>query len=100
MRRVLLLVCLIVSLVQLDWERDRIYLLSSIASMLLILYCELTRRHRVQRVAAQVAFTPTNISGEAYTSESLHPGYPVNQIEKGCSGAALEEVAFVHDNSG
>jgi hypothetical protein len=42
LKRVLLLVCLIVSLVELDWERYRIYLLSSIASLLFVLGSELT----------------------------------------------------------
>ena len=50
MRRVLLLVCLIVSVVELDWERERIYLLSSVASLLLVLYGELMRRPKVQRL--------------------------------------------------
>jgi hypothetical protein len=47
MKRVLLLVWLIVSLVELDWERYRIYLLSSIASLLFVLGSELKRRRRV-----------------------------------------------------
>jgi len=42
MKRVLLLVWLIVSLVELDWERYRICLLSSIASLLFVLGSELT----------------------------------------------------------
>lgn len=49
MKRVLLLVCLIVSLVELDWERDRVYLLSSIASLSLVLCAERMRRQKVQR---------------------------------------------------
>lgn len=44
MKRVLLLVFLIVSLVQLDWERNQIYLLSSFAALLLMLWTELSRR--------------------------------------------------------
>lgn len=47
MKRVLLLVCLIVSLVQLDWERGRVYLLSSISFLLLIGWSELVRRRKV-----------------------------------------------------
>ncbi len=43
MKRVLLLVCLIVSVVELDWERERIYLLSAVASLLLVLYGEVMR---------------------------------------------------------
>ena len=49
MKRVLLLVCLIVSLVQLDWERDRIYLMSSIAALFLVLWMELSRRRKLSR---------------------------------------------------
>ena len=54
MKRVLLLVWLIVSLVELDWERYRIYLLSSIVSLLFVLSSELTWRRRVQQVATEV----------------------------------------------
>lgn len=48
-KRVLLLVLLIVSLVELDWERDRIYLWSSLASALLMLWAELSSRRNVHR---------------------------------------------------
>jgi len=50
MSRVFLLVCLIVSMVELDWERNRIYLLSLVASLLLVLYSELMRRRKDRRV--------------------------------------------------
>jgi len=50
MKRVLLLVCLMVSVVELDWERERIYLLSAVASLLLVLYGEVMRSRKVQRV--------------------------------------------------
>lgn len=101
MRRVVLLVCLIVSLVQLNWERDRIYLLSSIASLLLVLYGELKRRHKAQRVAAETAFRrATVVPRETYVLELPRPGYRVDDVEKGCTSAAIEEVALMHDNSG
>ena len=48
MRRVLLLVCLIVSMVELDWERDRVYFLSSLASLLLVVWTELLRLRKAQ----------------------------------------------------
>lgn len=54
MKRVLLLVFLIVSLVQLDWERDRIYLLSSFAALLLMLWTEWSRRRKVTRASNDV----------------------------------------------
>ena len=69
MKRVLLLVCLIVSLVELDWERYRIYLLSSIASFLFVLGSELTRRRRIQKVATERAFkTSDDVPPEAYAA--------------------------------
>lgn len=59
MRRVLLLVCLIVSLVELDWERQRIYLLSSAASLLLV------------RVPTEKAFkTAQGLPSEVYATAS------------------------------
>jgi len=57
MKRVLLLVCLIVSLVQLDWERDRVYLLSSIASVSFLLVSELIRRRKIQNVRTSTMVT-------------------------------------------
>ena len=54
MKRVLLLVFLIVSLVQLDWERNRIYLWSSFAALLLMLWTELSRRRKVPRASNDV----------------------------------------------
>jgi hypothetical protein len=101
MRRVLLLVCLIVSVVELDWERDRIYLLSSIASLLLVLYSEQMRRRKVQREATQQAFKTTEgVSSVAYISDSLHPEYRADHIENRPTSAAIQEVALMHNNSG
>jgi hypothetical protein len=57
MKRVFLLVLLIVSLVQFDWERDRIYLASSIVSTLLVVWCERVRCHKFQEASAVEAFT-------------------------------------------
>jgi len=54
MKRVLLLIFLIVSLVQLDWERNRIYLWSSFAALLLMLWTELSRRRKVPRASNDV----------------------------------------------
>jgi hypothetical protein len=71
MRRVLLLVCLIVSVVELDWERKRIYLLSSVASLLLVLYGELMRRPKVQRPPTERAFkTAEGVPSEVYVAAS------------------------------
>jgi len=49
MRRVLLLVCLIVSMVELDWERARVYFLSSVGSLLLVVWSELLRLRKAQK---------------------------------------------------
>ena len=71
MRRILLLVCLIVSVVELDWERQRIYLLSSAASLLLVLYGELTPRRKVQRVPIERGFkTAQDVRPEVYVAAS------------------------------
>lgn len=50
--RVMMLVCLIVSVVELDWERDRIYLLSSLASLVLVVWSERLRRQKQKATAA------------------------------------------------
>ena len=71
MRRVVLLVCLIVSVVELEWERQRIYLLSSAASLLLVLYGELMRRRKVQRVLTERGFkTAQDVPSEIYVASS------------------------------
>jgi hypothetical protein len=83
LKRVLLLACLIVSLVQLDWERDRIYLLFAIASLLLVFYSELMPRPQAQRVPIKTAFTTGDgVSAEAYVAASPDTD---NQAEV-CSG--------------
>lgn len=75
MRRVLLLVCLIVSVVELDWERDRIYLLSSIASLLLFLYQRTDESSQSPKssYSTSVQDRGEGVSSEAYVSDSLHP---------------------------
>jgi hypothetical protein len=83
MKRVLLLVCLIVSLVELDWERYRIYLLSSIASLLFVLGSELTQRRRVQQVATERAFTTVvGLPSEAHVAVSPSTDYQADYFEK------------------
>ena len=83
MKRILLLVCLIVSLVELDWKRYRIYLLSSIVSLLFVLGSELTRRRRVRRVATERAFkTGEDVPSEAYIAGSPNTDYQANYFEK------------------
>jgi hypothetical protein len=95
MKRVLLLVWVIVSLVELDWERYRICLLSSIASFLFVLSGELTRRRRVQQVATEGAFkTGEGVPSEAYVAGSRHTDYQADYFEKvKPASAAIGEVA-------
>jgi hypothetical protein len=95
MKRVLLLAWLIVSLVELDWERYRICLLSSIASLLFVLSSELTRRRRVQQVATERAFkTGEGASSEAQVASSPHNDCQANYFEKvEPTSAAIGEVA-------
>lgn len=95
MKRVLLLVCLIVSLVELDWERYRIYLLSSIASFMCVLGSELTRRRRLQQVATERAFkTGEGAPSEAYGAGSPNTDYQADYFERvEPASAAMGEVA-------
>lgn len=90
MKRVLLLVCLIVSLVELDWEHDRIYLFSSIASLLFVLGSELTRR-RIQRVASERAMnTGEGVSSRVYVGGSPNSDYQAGYVEKGERATEVE----------
>jgi hypothetical protein len=97
MKRVLLLACLIVSLVELDWERYRIFLLSSIASFLFVLGSELARRPRVQQVATERAFkTGEGFPSEAYVSDSLHPVCRPDNVENEPARTTVQEIALRH----
>lgn len=91
MKRVVLLVCLIVSVVELDWERQRIYLLSSVASLLLVLYGELMPRRKVQRVATEGVLKSRHdvVTSEVYVSDSAPPDYRPGLIENGLSRTAI-----------
>lgn len=83
MKRVLLLVCLIVSLVELDWERYRIYLLSSIASLLFVVGGELTRCRRVQNLATEREVeTGGGAPSEPYVACSPNADYRAGCFEK------------------
>jgi hypothetical protein len=95
MKRVLLLVWLIVSVVELDWERYRICLLSSIASLLFVLSRELSRRRRVQQVATERAIkTGEGVPSEADVAGSPHTDYQADYFEKvEPTSAAVGEVA-------
>ena len=78
MKRVLLLVCLIVSVVELDWERYRLYLLSSIASFLLVIWYE-TRRHKAQK--ATLAEGPAKREDISPVTGVVYPQHSCNQAD-------------------
>lgn len=70
-KRVLLLVLLIVSVVELDWERVPIYFYSSLASIFLILWTELFARRKIQNAANRAALrTKQRVSTETRLAHS------------------------------
>jgi hypothetical protein len=73
----------------------RIYLLSSIASLLFVLGSELTRRRRVQQVATERAFkTGEGGRSESYVAGSPNTDYQAGHFEKvEPTIAAIGEVA-------
>jgi hypothetical protein len=82
MKRVLLLVCLIVSLAELDLERARVFLFSSLASLLLVVWSEWMGRREVQNAAPVGALTPgEGISSVACVLYSQDPQQHAGHIE-------------------
>lgn len=94
MKRVLLLVCLIVSVVQLDWEREQIYVWSSGASLLLIFYGELMRRRNAQRTAKEGVLQRGN------DRVASNPEGRVHHWDDRPQGTAIQEIALMQNNSG
>ena len=78
--RVMMLVCLIVSVVELDWERDRIYLLSSVASLFLVVWSE-RWRHRKLKATVGVPTTQQAGSPDVCLTYLSRPN-DQNQLEK------------------
>jgi hypothetical protein len=71
MKRVLLLVCLILSIAKLDLERERIYLLSSIASFVLLFGSELMCHRNVQNPTTERPFlTGASVSSKKSVDEN------------------------------
>jgi hypothetical protein len=90
MKRVLLLVLLIVSLVELDWERDRIYLLSSLASLVLVVWSEVVRRRTAEKtITAEVLTTAEGVSHVACTAYTHRAPRQADHFEKVEPGAVL-----------
>jgi len=73
MKRVLLLVCLIISLAELDLERARVYLLSSAVSLFLVVWSELVRRRQAQRAQPAEAFRAPHRQDHAAHVERVEP---------------------------
>ena len=100
MKRVLLLVLLIVSLVELDWERDRIYLFFSVASLALVLWSERMRHYNAAKAVAAGALTAAEGAspqpGMEYSQSCRDQTDELQAVEPGAAGAP-EEVA-VHNN--
>jgi hypothetical protein len=100
MKRILLLVCLIVSLTELDWERDRIYLMSSIASLLLVLGSERKRLRNVQNGLGRVFARGKDVSSEACAEYPPHLHDRVNRFERvEPVSTATQGVALMHNYS-
>ena len=100
-KRVLLLVCLIVSLVELDWERYRIYLLSSLACLVLVLWTEVVRPRAAETITPEVLTTTEGISPVvcvAYTHHAPHQADHFQKVEP--TVASLGEEIMMHNNSG
>lgn len=79
--RVIMLVCLIVSVVELDWERDRIYWLSSVASLLLVVWSE-RLRHRKLKAAVGLPTTKPAGSSDVCLTYLSRPNDQTDQLEK------------------
>ena len=83
MKRVMLFVFLIVSLVELDLERYRLYLLCSIASLLLVFGSELERHRKIQKATTErVIKAHEGFPSEPYVAYSPHPHYLEDGFEK------------------
>lgn len=99
MMRVLLLVCLIVSLVELDWERDGIFWMSSLASFLFILWTELLSRRKAQQLTTTAGVRKED-SVSSNASRCLPETYDqARQVETTDTIlTGLEEVTLVRNN--
>lgn len=91
MKRVFLLVLLIVSLVELDWERGRIYLFSSLTSLSLVIWTELLRGRRMQKATTTGALrTGQAVSSQACLAYVPLPPDRAHQLERIEPSAALD----------
>jgi hypothetical protein len=102
MKRVLLLTLLIVSLVELDWERDRIYLLFSFASLVLVVWNELVRRGTAEKtINEQGLSTAEGTSPLACLTHAQHAHRDADHREKvEPTAVPLRDLAIMHNNSG
>jgi|SRR5579862_181624 len=102
MKRVLLLVCLIVSLVELDWERYRIYLLSSLACLVLLVWTEVVRRGTAEKtITPEVLTNAEGVSSVACVAYAHHAPHKMDHFQKvEPTIAPLGEEIMMHNNSG
>jgi hypothetical protein len=102
MKRVFLLILLIVSLVELDWERGRIYLLSSLASLVLVVWSELARRRTAEKRINRAALpTAECVSPLACVADTQHATQQADHFERGESTAMpIRELVIMRNNSG
>jgi hypothetical protein len=100
MKRIMLLVFLIVSLVELDLERYRLYLLCSIASLLLVSGSELKRHRKVQEETIErIIKTHEGFPSETTVAYPPHPHHPDERSETvQPTAAVMQEVARLRDN--
>lgn len=106
MKRVLILVFLIVSLVELDLERYRFYLFLSVAAFAALVRNVRMSRRRAQNARRSRAFAiserdwgclSAEQDGVAYAPAPMPPEGNCESVESAHS--SLSEEALVHDNS-
>jgi hypothetical protein len=106
MKRVSILVFLMVSLVELDLERYRIYLFLSITAFAVLVRNLIVSRRKAQNARRPEAFETSNRDSErlaaeqdgaAYTTGPIPPDDRSESVEPAQS--CLREEALVHDNS-
>src|SRR5579859_1853227 len=100
MKRVLLLVLLIVSLVELDWERSRIYFLSSLAALVLVVWSEILRCRATKGFAREASPPAEGVSPPAFMAYPQHARYQVDHFARvEPTAAPVGEEVVMHNNS-
>lgn len=102
MKRVLLLTLLIVSLVELDWERDRIYLVSSLSFLVLVVWSERVRCRTSERTATvQELTTAEGVAAAVRVPSARQPHGDADRCEKiEPTAVAIRGLVVMQNNSG